>query len=167
MRAGRWLWLMAVCLVAFSRLGMAQSGATSAAIQGSVIDSTGGAVVGAAVVIRNETTGETAAVVTDGSGHYSMTPAAPGLYTIEVTQSGFAQQRRERLQLQAGQTLTVDIRLGVATVTEEVTVAGKIPEAARLAPSQGSLTARSAQSIIGQDFIDKFTSPVADYTQVL
>ncbi len=61
----------------------------------------------------------------------------------------------------------MDLRLGLASVTEEVTVSGNIPAAALTAPSQGSLTARSAQSIIGQEFIDKFTSPVADYTQVL
>ena len=80
---------------------------------------------------------------------------------------GFAQQRREKLTVRAGQTLTVDLKLGLAGMTEEVNVSGKIPAAAQTAPSQGSLTARSAQSIIGQDFIDKFTSPVADYTQVL
>ena len=35
------------------------------------------------------------------------------------------------------------------------------------APSQGSLTARSAQSIVSDKFIRDFTSPVADYTQAM
>ena len=35
------------------------------------------------------------------------------------------------------------------------------------APSQGSLTARSAQSLISNEFIRNYTSPISDYSQVL
>ena len=161
-----------VCAMAMASLSMvaaasAQSGSGATELQGSVVDASGGAVVGAAVVIRNEATGESRALVTDASGHYVLPGLPAGVYTVEVTQPGFATQRREKLQLRAGQTLTVDIKLGVASLSEEVNVSGSVPGAAQTAPSQGSLTARSAQSIIGQDFIDKFTSPVADFTQVL
>jgi iron complex outermembrane recepter protein len=159
---------VAMCFCVLAKTGplLAQS-IPEASIEGAIVDATGGAVIGAAVVIRNEATAETRAFVTDASGRYSAHQLTAGVYAVEVTDSGFAQQRRERLTLRAGQTLTVDIKLGVASVSEEVTVAGRIPIAAQMAPSQGSLTARSAQSIIGQDFIDKFTSPVADFTQVL
>jgi iron complex outermembrane receptor protein len=40
-------------------------------------------------------------------------------------------------------------------------------EATETAPSQGSLTARSAQSIVGDSFIRNYTGPTADYTQAL
>ena len=40
-------------------------------------------------------------------------------------------------------------------------------QATDTAPSQGSLEARSAQSIVSDEFIRNYTSPVADYTQAL
>jgi iron complex outermembrane receptor protein len=42
-----------------------------------------------------------------------------------------------------------------------------VPAAAKAAPSQSSLSARSAQSQVSDEYIRNFTSPVADYTQVL
>ena len=41
-----------------------------------------------------------------------------------------------------------------------------VTEASKAALSQGSLEARSAQSVVSQDFISNFTSPVSDYSQV-
>jgi iron complex outermembrane receptor protein len=50
-----------------------------------------------------------------------------------------------------------------------VTVTGQafVPESTESAPSQNSLSARSAQSSVSDSFIRNFTSPVADYTQVV
>ncbi len=42
-----------------------------------------------------------------------------------------------------------------------------MPAAAKSAPSQSSLDARSAQSVISDEFIRNFTSPIADYSQIL
>ena len=42
-----------------------------------------------------------------------------------------------------------------------------LPAAAVAAPSQGSLTARSAQSLISNEYIRNYTSPISDYSQVL
>ena len=42
-----------------------------------------------------------------------------------------------------------------------------VPAAAKSAPSQNSLDARSAQSVVSDEFIRNFTSPVSDYSQVL
>ncbi len=48
-----------------------------------------------------------------------------------------------------------------------VEVTAKAITADKTAPSQGSLTARSAQSIVSDEFIRNLTSPVADFSQVL
>ena len=55
-------------------------GSGAAAVTGTVVDPSGGAVVAASVVVRNDATGYVRAVVTDGSGHFSATsmPVAPG-----------------------------------------------------------------------------------------
>jgi len=42
-----------------------------------------------------------------------------------------------------------------------------VPVAAQHAPSQSSLSARSAQSEVSDEFIRNFTSPVSDYSQVV
>ncbi len=52
--------------------------------------------------------------------------------------------------------------------TTSVVITGRAgPTAVQTAPSQGSLTARSAQSLIDDAFIRNFTTPQADYTQLI
>ena len=57
----------------------------------------------------------------------------------------------------------------VAAQLDAVVVTGGVVQlpAAESAPSQGSLTARSAQSLVSEAAIRDYTSPVADYTQVM
>jgi iron complex outermembrane receptor protein len=59
------------------------------------------------------------------------------------------------------------VKLTVANITETVTVSAALPAAAVAAPSQASLTARSAQSLISNEYIRNYTSPISDYSQVL
>ena len=47
------------------------------------------------------------------------------------------------------------------------TLASRVPAAAKSAPSQGSLDARSAQSEVSEAFIRNYTSPIADFSQVI
>ena len=61
----------------------------------------------------------------------------------------------------------ITIKLSIANISESVTVSVALPAAAVAAPSQGSLTARSAQSLISNEYIRNYTSPVSDYSQVL
>src|SRR5262249_61080318 len=67
----------------------------------------------------------------------------------------------------AGRSENVSIRLSVANISESVTVSAALPGAAVAAPSQSSLTARSAQSLISNEYIRNYTSPISDYSQVL
>jgi iron complex outermembrane receptor protein len=55
----------------------------------------------------------------------------------------------------------------VALKPVEVSGTKQSLQATDTAPSQGSLEARSAQSIVSDDFIRNYTSPTADYTQAL
>lgn len=54
-----------------------------------------------------------------------------------------------------------------AEAINTVEVVGSAVSASRSAPAQSSLSARSAQSIVSDDFIRNLTSPVADFSQVL
>src|SRR5689334_3752775 len=145
----------------------AQIVGSSATISGSVIDPDGKIVPAAVVSISNDTTGETRTVQTDAVGRFSL-PALPvGIYTLEVTAPGFAKARSANLQLTANGLENISISLNIASVSEEVTVSEFLPLAATLAPSQSSLDARSPQSVISPQYIQNFTSPIADYTEVV
>ena len=145
---------------------LAQSPA-GASIEGTVLDPDGRAVVDAAIVVRNEVTGEIRTTVTDGSGHFSVVNMPAGAETIEVAVPGFEIVQRNGVQATAGKREDLSIQLSVANIAETVTVSTALPNAAVAAPSQGSLMARSAQSLISNEYIRNYTSPVSDYSQVL
>jgi iron complex outermembrane receptor protein len=147
------------------RAGWADAAAGS--LRGNVLDPDGRAVVDAALIIRNEATGDVRTTTTDGSGHFAMTDLGPGTYTIEVAVPGFDIVRRSGVTVADGAAQDISIKLSVANINESVTVSAALPAAAAAAPSQGSLTAASAQSLISNEFIRNYTSPVSDYAQVL
>ncbi|HMB80893.1 MAG TPA: TonB-dependent receptor, partial [Vicinamibacterales bacterium] len=145
----------------------AQAVPAKAGVEGTVLDPENKAVVGAAVVVRNEATGTIVTTATDGRGHFSAADVTPGSYAVEVFVPGFEAVRRTGIQVSAGTPATVSIQLSVANISETVTVSAALPAAAVAAPSQASLTARSAVSLISAEFIQSYSSPVSDYSQVL
>ena len=146
---------------------MLHAQAATASVAGVVLDPQGKAVVEAAVVVRNNATGDTRATVTDGAGRFAVSGLQPGLYAVEVAVPGFEIVRRAGVELTGAKPEDVTFRLSLANVAETVTVSAALPAAAVAAPSQASLTARSAQSLISNEFIRNYTSPVSDYSQVL
>jgi len=140
--------------------------AQSAAIAGVVQDPDAKAVVGAVVMSRNEQSGDMQSTTTDGRGHFQFS-LPPGTYALEVIVPGFEIVRRNGVQASSSNPEEIAIQLSIANISETVTVSTALPEAAVAAPSQGSLTARSAQSLISNEYIRNYTSPVSDYAQVL
>jgi iron complex outermembrane recepter protein len=145
-------------------VGLAQA---NRGLSGSVLDPDGKAVASAAVVVRNEATGATRTVVTDDHGAFALGDLAPATYAVEVLVPGFETVRRAGVRVAGDPVTTLSIHLTIANITETVIVSSALPEAAVAAPSQGSLTARSAQSLISNEFIRNYTSPISDYSQVL
>src|SRR5262245_10356428 len=145
----------------------AQSADGKAAIAGVVQDPDAKAVVGAVVMSRNEQSGDMQSTTTDGRGHFQFA-VQPGTYALEVIVPGFEIVRRTGVQtMSSGNAEEIAIKLSIANISESVTVSVALPAAAVAAPSQGSLTARSAQSLISNEYIRNYTSPVSDYSQVL
>ena len=56
--------------------------------------------------------------------------------------------------------------LGTVSGSGNGAATAPVPEVAKVAVSQGSLDARSAQSIVSEDYVRNFTTPVADFSQV-
>ena len=159
--------LMSAAVVMVPCVARAQQAPGVGEIAGSVMDPDAKAVVDAAVLVRGETTGEVHATATDGRGRFSVPGLAPGVYTVEVAVPGFDIVRQIMVRVDAGKADDLTFQLTVANITETVTVSAALPGAAVAAPSQGSLTARSAQSLISNEYIRSYTSPVSDYSQVL
>jgi hypothetical protein len=106
---------------------LAQVRPAAGTLAGAVLDPDGKAVVGASVVIRNETSGEIRTATTDGAGHFSASSLNPGSYALEVFVPGFDTVRRSGIQLTGGNTEEIAIRLSIANITESVRYRRRFP----------------------------------------
>ena len=141
--------------------------AGSTGVEGTVLDPSGKAVVAAAVVVRNEATSAIVTTTTDERGKFKATGMPAGTYAVEIFVPGFDAVRRTGIPVSEGAIAAVSIQLTIANISETVTVSAALPAAAVAAPSQASLTARSAVSLISAEYIQNYTSPISDYSQVL
>jgi Carboxypeptidase regulatory-like domain len=97
----------------------------TAAVTGSVRDSSGASVVGAQVAVTNAERGINRTTVTNSDGEYSV-PAlpAPGSYNVTVTAQGFKKFLAKGVALDLAQKARIDVALEVGTASTEVTVQG-------------------------------------------
>jgi hypothetical protein len=102
-------------------------GETTSAIVGQVSDQSGAALPAAIVVLTGEDTGLRRSARTDDSGRFSFPQLKPGVYTVEVTASGFQPQRKPAVGAGLGQTQAVDFVLKVAAAHEDVVVGAEAP----------------------------------------
>lgn len=110
-------------LVAMAMAATAFSQVTTSEIVGSVSDQAGAAVSGATVTAIHEPSGTRYSAVTNSQGRYTLpNMRVGGPYTVTVTSSGFAEQKREDLNLTLGVAATADFTLGVEGANVEVTV---------------------------------------------
>src|SRR5688500_3071854 len=117
--------LLTLVVIAITSAGTAWAQA-GGAIGGSVLDESGAALPGATVTVTNLSNGFTEVLTTGERGNYRAVALQPAPYEIRVELTGFATITR-RIVLTVGTDATVDVRLGIATVTENVTVVGETP----------------------------------------
>ncbi|MGO9637725.1 MAG: carboxypeptidase regulatory-like domain-containing protein, partial [Terracidiphilus sp.] len=140
----------------------------SSKLEGTVTDAQGKALVNATITVKNNATGAVKTTQSDDNGNYSIDGLPAGTYTVEAAYTGFANLTKSNIMLVSGQTLSVALPLNISTVLEEVNVnAGVDSIAAQTAPSGGFIEERSAQSLISNTYIENFTSPVADYGEIV
>jgi len=93
---------------------------------GNVTDPQQAAIVGAAVSIKNDATGYSAAAVTDDRGVYEIRNIPPGVYEIKVTAPGFATFEAKEITLQANNIARVDAAMKIGNTSEVITVGGEV-----------------------------------------
>jgi hypothetical protein len=118
--------LIAVSLAAFLTInGFGQQ--VYGSIYGTVTDASGAAVPGAKVVITDQNKGAKYEAVSNESGNYSKAQLAPGLYTIEVSNTGFQKAVSKDVTVNVDQAARVDIALTVGDVATSVEVTAAAP----------------------------------------
>jgi hypothetical protein len=94
------------------------------ALAGTVTDPTGAVVPGAALTLRNNATGESQSGVSNASGVYTFPLLRPGAYSLNVSKTGFSAEN-VNVDVQLGQTSSINIKLTVGNTTETVEVTGQ------------------------------------------
>jgi hypothetical protein len=92
-----------------------------------VIDQDGAVLPGVNVVVTNVGTGATRDTVTNAEGLYSVPALNPGNYSVRAELAGFAPQVRDKIELLTGANLSVEMKLGLASLAESITVSGQAP----------------------------------------
>jgi iron complex outermembrane receptor protein len=138
-------------------------------ITGTVQDPVGGAVQNAAVVVKNESSGTEFRSTTDQAGKFSISNLPMGNYTVEISAAGFAVGSRQAVKVSGERTEDLTIALALGSVSDAITVeaaaSGSI--AAQHAPMDGLLEARSARTEVSPFFVQNFTTPLADFGELV
>jgi Carboxypeptidase regulatory-like domain/TonB dependent receptor len=142
MRYGLTSVLLLVCMVALPCFGQVDR----ANLEGTVTDSSGGAVSSVKITITAVATGLEDERTTNQYGYYRFPGIALGYYTVVVDHDGFKVKKIENVELRVGETRTLDVVLEVGGRQETITVQAQIE------PYERS-TAESA-IVIGTDQID-------------
>ncbi|MCX6550966.1 MAG: carboxypeptidase regulatory-like domain-containing protein, partial [Acidobacteria bacterium] len=100
---------------------------TTGNITGRVTDQQGAALPGVSVTAKQAETGFTRTVVTDAEGLFRLTALPIGKFDVVVEMAGFATLERKDVVLNVSQTLSLDVQLKLASVSETVTVTGETP----------------------------------------
>jgi hypothetical protein len=117
--------LFAVIFVAVA--GAASYAQSTATLSGSVTDPSGAVVPHVQVTVRGLTTGVDRVATSDSEGNYTIPSLQPGNYSVSVQASGFANYKLASVTLQVDQSVTVDVKLGLASTGEVIQVQGAAP----------------------------------------
>jgi hypothetical protein len=125
MSAGLRLFVFCVCgiLAAASPAFSQQRGS----ITGKVLDSSGLPLPGATVTVTDQGTGFTRTAVTAETGAYAIPNLEPGRFTVTVEMPSFATLKQADVQLTAGSTVNLELKMQVAGLQEQIVVTGESP----------------------------------------
>ena len=112
----------ALAIACLTAVGAFAQGSSTASISGVVVDSAGGVVPGADVIVKNNGTAETFTVVTSGHGVFAVPSLITGTYTVTVSLQGFKTAILNDVVVNAGVPASVRAVLEVGGVSEQVVV---------------------------------------------
>ena len=140
-----------------------------ASITGTVTDLHGRVIQNAAVDVKNESSGRAQHSTSDNQGHFAVTGLSAGNYDLTITAPGFATVTQTKLSLTADQTRNIPVQMQIGALSQNVEVSAIAGNslAGQRALSQNSLDAEVPKSEISSEFIQQFTPPTTDYTEIV
>ncbi len=105
----------------------AQTPITTGVVRGIVSDPSGAVIPGATVVLTTQGTSQRLTRTTNGAGIFVFASRPVGAYGLEVSASGFRKEVVERIDVQVGQTTSMNIRMQPGPGSESITVIGESP----------------------------------------
>jgi hypothetical protein len=129
-----------------------------ATLQGTVTDSTGGAIVGASVKATEKSTGISLTRKTNANGYYLFPGLAVGQYTVSVSNTSFKTQVFENVVLVAAENHTLDASLTVGEITDSVQITANAGPAER--------TSAAAATVISSEQIAELPVNGRDWSQL-
>jgi hypothetical protein len=140
----------------FAAVSFAQG---DASIQGTVSDSSGGAIPGVAIRIKNVDTGAERNQVTNEAGRYDAASLPVGRYELRAEKTGFRSQEKTAISLVLGQRETVDVVLQIGDVRETVQVES--------APTVIAVTTEDVSGLIGERQVKELPLNGRSYDQLI
>lgn len=119
--------LVALLLILLCATAVAFAQAVSGTVVGTVRDSSGAVVPGAAVTATNQQTGIAQSTVTGGEGGYTLPNLPPGIYRITAQSKGFATAVVESGSVLVEETTRVDFALSPGETTQQIEVTAEAP----------------------------------------
>jgi iron complex outermembrane receptor protein len=146
----------------------AQSSA-DASLSGTVVDSKGALVAHAKVAVHSPDNKVTRSAIADDAGHFVLSNVPAGDYILDADAPGFATTQEESVIVSADKPaeLTVTLRIGNLEQMVEVQADASNSVAAQQAPMDARLDARSARTEISSHFVQNYTTPTADNTEMI
>jgi len=127
-------------------------------IQGTILDTSGGAVPGVQVAIKNVATNVVTQVTTNNDGFYTAPNLLPGEYEITAASHGFSTAVAKEVELTVGAQLQVNLTLKAGSVTETVVVSTATP--------QVDLASSSLSAVVDETTVRELPLNGRDWTQL-
>ena len=120
--------LLCASIALVARPVAAQVSSTTGAIVGSVTDNSKAVMPGVTITVSGPALMGTRTAVTEEDGSYRIPSLPPGEgYTLTFELTGFGKVTRQDIALGAGFTASINVEMGVSSLTESVTVSGASP----------------------------------------
>ena len=128
-------------------------------IEGTVTDSSGGAIPSVTIQIKNLETGAGRSLTTDESGRFSAAALPIGQYEVRAEKIGFRKEIKNGISLVVAQRLTIDLVLQIGDVRQTVEVAS--------APTLVAVTTDDSSGLVGERQVKELPLNGRSYDQLI
>jgi hypothetical protein len=135
----------------------AQSASATGRLEGTVTDSTGAAVPGADITVRNQNTGISATVQSSAEGDFTLLYLDPGTYEVSIQKAGFNKLVLKDITITVGTRAIIRQQLAVGRVETSVSVSATTPLLDTAESSLGTVVDQKSISSLplnGRNFTD-------------